>query len=667
MFVESLCMGCMEPAKEQVCPQCGWEQGTPPASPLFLAPGTMLGDNYLLGRVLGAGGFGITYLAWDLTLRRKLAIKEYFPNAFGARALDHHTVVPSNTQSKPPFEHGLRKFLEEGQALARFQGHPGIVSVLSFFNGNGTSYLVMAYEEGTTLQQYLKDHGGRIEFRQAMDIAMPVMDALRAVHEAGILHRDISPDNIFINHSNQIKILDFGAAKRDMTSQDRSLQITLKRGYSPEEQYRSNGKHGPWTDVYAMGATLYDAITGTVPPEALDRLDEDTLKPPSTLGVHVPPTFETALMKALAVRAADRFQTIAEFQDALTPAPAPVPTSPTYIPPQPPPMRRRSPRVATALVFISLVVGIAAVSGWWWMHSKATNPPSANQLKSLEPKVAPPAAVTEVPSKLSAPPPTLPHLDKPVEPERVRITHFTIEPTAVKVGQPVTLTWEVVHAKTVRIVGLSEPLIVHPSGTITVVPPLDAQQIVLEAKGADTDNSASAPRDIRILVPPKILEFRSEPNPVPFGDRFTIRWSVTGAEQVRIDRPGLDNLPQQGVTSISTQGNTGYILTYTLAAAGPGGPASMQLTVKVVPQIVDFSAVPAPGRPNSSLLRWTVKGALTVTISPDLGRVKASDYRVVQPCQTTAYTLTAFSPGGPATQELIVPVSPGAKSNCRPL
>jgi serine/threonine protein kinase len=314
---EDLCMGCMEHRAGSPCPQCGWAEGARQASPSFLPTRTVLDGRYLLGRVLGAGGFGITYLAWDLNLDFKLAIKEYFPNSFGARDRDHCTVLAANTHAKAAFDHGLAKFLEEGRALARFQGHPSIASVMTFFRANGTSYLVMRYEDGITLQGYLEQQGGRLDFDTVMRIAMPVMDALRAVHEEGILHRDISPDNIIINRSRQIKILDFGSAKRDMTPQDSTLQITLKRGFSPEEQYRANGKQGPWTDVYAVGATLYQCLTGSKPPDALERLSEDTLVPPSQCGVKIPKACEKAILKALAVRAADRFQTIEDFRQAL--------------------------------------------------------------------------------------------------------------------------------------------------------------------------------------------------------------------------------------------------------------------------------------------------------------------------------------------------------------
>ena len=216
------------------------------------------------------------------------------------------------------FDHGLKKFLEEGQAIARFNGFPGIASVRTFLNGNGTSYLVLDYQDGVTLQKYVLDAPkGRIGYREAVDLLMPVMDTLREVHSAGICHRDISPDNIQINSHRQVKLLDFGSAKHHAPPDGTFEMLVHKIGYSPEEQCRSGGKQGYWTDVYALGATFYFAITGKKPPDSLDRLAGDNLVPPGKLGIPIPKPLERALLKALAVRAPDRFQTITDFQEAV--------------------------------------------------------------------------------------------------------------------------------------------------------------------------------------------------------------------------------------------------------------------------------------------------------------------------------------------------------------
>ncbi len=317
---ESLCMGCMgSKGPARICAKCGWQEGAPAESPMQLPPGTILNGRYCLGRVLGQGGFGITYLAWDLTLNRKLAVKEFFPAQICGRGKDGLTVQPFSQRSDE-FKYGLEKFVDEGQVLARFHDHPCIVSLLDFFCANGTAYIVMAYVEGLTFEEYLRDKGGKIPFDLAFNILMPVMDALRELHGAGLLHRDISPGNIYINENCQVKLLDFGSARRAMLERTQNLTVFIKQGYAPMEQYSSTGRQGPWTDVYAVAATLNRAITGRPPADAADRLDHDDLQPPSSIGVAVPAESEAALLKALAVRPENRFQTIAEFQNAITPS-----------------------------------------------------------------------------------------------------------------------------------------------------------------------------------------------------------------------------------------------------------------------------------------------------------------------------------------------------------
>jgi serine/threonine protein kinase len=318
MELNHLCMGCMENKGEaKVCPICGWAEGKGPEFSGQLQPGTILIEKYLLGKVLGQGGFGITYLAWDINLERKIAIKEYFPREIAVRSTDRETVSLYSDKTKTNFDYGLKRFLQEGKSLAKFHEHPGIISVLDSFKANETGYIVMKYVDGITFKEYLEQEGGKISYEQTLKILIPVMDALREIHGGGLLHRDISPDNIYITHKGQIKLLDFGAARYEMGEQSKSLSIILKEGYSPEEQYRSKGNQGPWTDLYSLAATFYRAITGQVPLQALDRLEKDELKSPSTLGIKISAEVEGEIMKALAVRAKDRHQGLKEFQDIL--------------------------------------------------------------------------------------------------------------------------------------------------------------------------------------------------------------------------------------------------------------------------------------------------------------------------------------------------------------
>jgi serine/threonine protein kinase len=335
----SACPHCFGDLTSTPCPHCGWQPGAD-NSPPALALDTLLDGRYRIGRVLGHGGFGITYLAWDENLQLRLAIKEYLPRDCAARAPDGVSLAIYSGQAGEQFAYGLDRFLDEARALARFDQHPGIVTVKSFFRAHGTGYCVMDYVEGLTLRQYLEGQpGGRIPVEQAWRLLQPVMDALRAVHKEGLLHRDLAPDNIYITRDGRVKLLDFGAARFAAGEHSRSLSIILKPGYAPEEQYRSRGKQGPWTDVYGLAATLYRAITGTVPPEALDRLDQDDLVAPSRLGIAITAGQEGVLLKALAVRVGERFPSMEDLQEggrAIAGAKGkPEPSAPPLASPQP--------------------------------------------------------------------------------------------------------------------------------------------------------------------------------------------------------------------------------------------------------------------------------------------------------------------------------------------
>jgi len=328
MNTSNRCMGCMETiGGGGPCPSCGWDPAAQPAATQHLTPGTLLEGNYIVGRALGQGGFGITYLGWDQRLSRKVAIKEYFPQTLASRQMGNTMVIATTTAVQDDFTHGLESFMREAQILARFGDHPCIVSVQNLFNANGTGYMVMGYLEGMTLAQYLVKEGGKIPFETASRILLPVMDGVREVHAQGLLHRDISPDNIYLTRQGPVKILDFGAARFAVSERSQSLSVVLKEGYAPEEQYRRSGNQGPWTDVYAIGATLYRAITGAAPASALDRLHQDTLASPRSSSIPMPAAAESALLRALAVRQKDRFLSVEEFQKALIPPTASEPAA----------------------------------------------------------------------------------------------------------------------------------------------------------------------------------------------------------------------------------------------------------------------------------------------------------------------------------------------------
>ena len=300
------------------CPGCGFSASASPNPANALPLATRLNNQFIIGRELGTGGFGITYLAYDIKLRRAVAIKEYFPREQCGREENRVSIAVLRSTSPESYQYGLNKFLEEAQTLARFQDVPGIVNVGSFFEANKTGYIVMDYLQGITLEEYLKRRGDKIPFDEALKILMPILDALKEVHAANLLHRDISPDNIFITKQKQVKLIDFGAARMAARDHSQNFSIILKEGYAPEEQYRSKGKQGPWTDLYAIGAMFYRCITGQLPPQALDRaLDDAPLIPPSKMGVAIRPEHEAALLKALEVKASNRYPNVREFQDEL--------------------------------------------------------------------------------------------------------------------------------------------------------------------------------------------------------------------------------------------------------------------------------------------------------------------------------------------------------------
>jgi serine/threonine protein kinase len=327
--IETLCMGCFAQhgAPVDPCQVCGYPSHVPPAPgdivsdpppPHWLRPRTILNGKYLLGRVLGEGGFGITYIGWDLTLDLKVAVKEFYPNGFVTRESTVSTNVQPFTGSQGDFfRTGREKFINEAKTLAKFRNLPGIVAVNEFFQENGTAYIVMEFVEGQTMKEYLAKMGGRLPAGQVFEMMKPVTDSLREVHKSGIIHRDISPDNIMISKEGSMKLLDFGAARDFADSGNKSMSILLKPGYAPEEQYRSRGKQGPWTDIYALCATMYRCMTGVTPTESNERVIGDDLKPPSALGISIDPPRETALMTGMAVFAKDRFLNVDALHKAL--------------------------------------------------------------------------------------------------------------------------------------------------------------------------------------------------------------------------------------------------------------------------------------------------------------------------------------------------------------
>ena len=310
------CMSCMKEYddKYKVCPTCGFVRGTQAAEPHHMPPETILHKKYIVGKVLGFGGFGVTYIAWDAMLNQKVAIKEYLPSEFATRIPGQTEISVYDGRSQSMFTEGLQSFIGEAQRLAKFNSD-GIVKIYDTFRENNTAYIVMEYLEGQTVAQILKEKGP-MPYDMAKNIIASVLSALAGVHSLGIIHRDISPDNIFIGKDGKVKILDFGSARYATAYNSKSLSVILKRGYAPPEQYMKNGDQGPWTDNYAVAATLYKMLTGTTPVESIDRKDH-VLPLPSAMGIAIPQNSENALMNGLNLDPKARPQTADEFLNGL--------------------------------------------------------------------------------------------------------------------------------------------------------------------------------------------------------------------------------------------------------------------------------------------------------------------------------------------------------------
>lgn len=313
------CYSCFNECDDNIsiCPFCGGEISLEPKEPVHLIPGTVLADRYIVGRAVGAGGFGIIYNAWDTKLDTLVAVKEFFAGRLVTRAAKTKEVI-INKKSQAEFQYRKARFLAEARNMAKFGAHRSIPNVFEFFEENNTAYIVMELLHGVGLNDYLRNNGGKIDVDFAVMIANEIGNALKSMHEIGIIHRDVAPDNIYINSDKDlsIKLLDLGAAKLADATEE-VIDIILKPGYSPVEQYDNTMSIGPWTDVYALGASLYVMLTGVKPDEATNRKIEDTVVPPHELNSDISENLSNTIMKAMALDKHMRFKNITEFLKAI--------------------------------------------------------------------------------------------------------------------------------------------------------------------------------------------------------------------------------------------------------------------------------------------------------------------------------------------------------------
>jgi len=334
-----------------MCPHCGYYEGATVEMINQLPIGYVLADRYVLGKVLGFGGFGITYIAWDMQLESVVAIKEFFPSSFVNRNPTTHEVIVFGGKRRVEYDAGIARFLDEAKNMAKFSSNDNIVNAYEFFKENNTAYIVMEYLEGEALNTYLRTHSFSVE--ESVDVAIHLCSALQDIHDEGILHRDVSPDNIFMCKDGRVKVIDFGAAR--LSSEEEKLRtIILKPGFAPPEQYESISMQGPWTDIYALGATLYYLVTGVKPEESTNRKINDKVVPPHELNPEVPENTSNAIMKAMAVNRHMRFSSCEEFKKALK-------NEKTVVPLKKEEKRRKTRRalsVAAALIVVFIVAGV---------------------------------------------------------------------------------------------------------------------------------------------------------------------------------------------------------------------------------------------------------------------------------------------------------------------
>ena len=320
--IDKLCPGCMQHLKDSniTCPHCGYPEKhltVKDSLPVF----SILAGKYLLGAPLGKGGFGITYIAMHLPDEKIVAIKEFFPANLAVRDTDNETVVPADDTKAVYYRTGMKSFSEEGRILYLLSDIEHIVHVTEQIQANNTTYLVMEYVPGISLKKYMKQQQKLFSEQETLTLMQPILIAMQAMHQKGILHRDISPENLMLSPDNTLTLIDFGAARTFSRSDDDNLTVILKRGYAPEEQYHSNSRQGPWTDLYAVCAVMYQMLTGILPQEASARAEEDHLTPISRVeGLSLSPSTCAALEKGLQMDPMERYPDIGALMKVLYPA-----------------------------------------------------------------------------------------------------------------------------------------------------------------------------------------------------------------------------------------------------------------------------------------------------------------------------------------------------------
>lgn len=315
--IGKLCLRCMRVSDDMgICPYCGKEKSGQLTWSKALAPGTVLNNKILIGNILGKGGYGITYIGYDMLLEYRVAVKEFFPDEMVDRSEDGKTVLVLDEVNSEEYQRETTAYLREARILAEFSKFPGIVAIKDLFYENNTGYLIMEFLESGNLRKYIDKKGGWLGVQEALDLMEPVINILGKLHKSGLIHRDISPDNIMMDEDGQVKLIDFGGSKKLGVS---SQQVFLgKWGFAPLEQMLSKiSEQGPWTDIYGICATLYCMMTGDVPQSSYERNEKDELIDISQYTISIDKKVAAAIMKGLSMEAADRQQSIDELYKGL--------------------------------------------------------------------------------------------------------------------------------------------------------------------------------------------------------------------------------------------------------------------------------------------------------------------------------------------------------------
>jgi len=448
------------------CATCARERFEP--APDDAPAGTSLDGRYVIGRALGRGGFGVTYLGWQQLPGRHVAIKEYLPQTVARRRTDGN-VVPHKAGTESEFKQGLSAFADEARRLAEFQGQPHIVSVFDFVHAYGTAYMVMEYCPGQTALEYLKTYGGKLSFEDSIAIMGPVLDALHVLHMRNMFHRDVSPDNILLTERG-VKLIDFGAARTALRDHSMSFSAILKMAYAPPEQYTRKGVQGAWTDVYACGATLYHLLCGEPPPGAMERQEKDDLVAPRARGVAISQSVDRAIMGALALDYRQRIQTAPDLKAALQQTSGVRPpvkkTSEKVVVVPPPPNNRMLWAVLAALVVL-MVLPLGAFGVWWMSRT----------------------------------------------PE---IVLFQVEPEYAQPGQPVKITWQTSGTQRVELTP-SDGASLPSAGSVDVVPSTTTVYTLSAAgrRGEPVTDSRTVTVATPPAAPPPTPVTKNDPAPTP--------------------------------------------------------------------------------------------------------------------------------------------------------